>query len=246
MQYASITLLASSNSDDTKNANIMIDNDGSTISTLNELFSNTIQRCSLIRTAFQIVSKGTSHKELATKAIDNGSFNDKMTGGVNEDATWSIRLRRYGPVDNNEATTTDTTADNNGSTTNNNNSSNKKAKKRQARYGKNVRSPLRDERRAIMEMKELVNLFCGKVDLTNPECRIYLLEGLKPCRLNRNGCDDAEDDGESKMLLARVIAQGPKVCKMDMDDVMIFQILLKWPQILTFSTPHALRILLHW
>ena len=242
MQYASITLLASSNSDDTKNANIMIDNDGSTISTLNELFSNTIQRCSLIRTAFQIVSKGTSHKELATKAIDNGSFDDKMTGGVNEDATWSIRLRRYGPIDNNEATTTDTTADNNGSTTNNNNSSNKKAKKRQARYGKNVRSPLRDERRAIVEMKELVNLFSGKVDLTNPECRIYLLEGLKPCRLNQNGCDD----GESKMLLARVIAQGPKVCKMDMDDVMIFQILLKWPQILTFSTPHALRILLHW
>lgn len=166
--------------------------------TLNEIFAFTIQRCSLIRTAFQIISEGTSHEELAMKALEYGSFEDIMEGGVNEDATWSIRLRRYGPMEEDEM--------DDGKTS----SKKKKANKRHARYGKNVRSPLRDERKAIMSMKDLVNLFRGKVDLANPECRIYLLEGLKQNAVAPS--DDAGDTVKSTMLLARVVAQGPKVC----------------------------------
>ena len=192
MQYVAVSLplgLESTNSSD------------QTI--LSQVFQSTIQRCSLIRTAFQIVAQGCSYEDVAMEALANGSFDDKMEGGINEDASWSIRLRRY--ASNEEAVSGTATADIANDT---------KASKRNARYGKNARSPLRDERNAIISMGELVKLFRGKVDLANPEYGVYLLEGLKPCDImldiNSNG-----NVGKSKLLLARVIAHGPKVCAFD-------------------------------
>ncbi|KAL7535387.1 hypothetical protein ACHAXR_006450 [Thalassiosira sp. AJA248-18] len=191
MQYTTISLPTPVTDEIMSNTDLTIIDQ----STLSEIFQTTIQRCSLIRTAFQIVSEGESYEDLAMKALDNHSFEDIMEGGVNADATWSIRLRRYGPMEEEDVKTHDT----------------KKSKRQQARYGKNVRSPLRDERKAIISMAELVDLFRGKVDLANPECRIYLLEGLKPrCDvILLNGQSDS-DGNNSKILLARVIAQGPK------------------------------------
>lgn len=181
--------------------------------TLSEIFQSTIQRCSLIRYAFQIVAEGENYEQLATKALNNGSFDDIMQGGINQDATWSIRLRRYGSMK--EAVSTAQAA------------RGTKASKTHPRYGKNVRSSLRGERNAIHSMLELVELFQGKVDLANPECRIYLLEGLKRCDImsSRHGDDsfnhhvENDPDGvgdveKTKLFLARVIAQGPTVCVM--------------------------------
>ncbi|KAL9187402.1 hypothetical protein ACHAXT_001505 [Thalassiosira profunda] len=156
--------------------------------TLAGIIQRTVRRCSLVRTAFQIAAEGSSFEELANIALQNGVFGDIMKGGANEDATWAIRLRRYGPVE--EGGSTDTTRP-------------KNASRRHARYGKNVRSPLRDEREAILSMKDLVMLFCGKVNLANPDCKIYLLEGLKG-RSAESACVDGN------ILLARAIARGPK------------------------------------
>ena len=172
--------------------------------TFAEIFQSTIQRCSLIRTAFQIVAAGQSYEELASIALDSNSFTDIMTGGTNENATWSIRLRRYGPMEIVEKADT----------------SNNKRSKRQARYGKNVRSPLRDERKAIFAMKDLVECFSGEVDLNEPDCRLYLLEGLKRCDAMLNGENDVylehepDDALNGNKLLARVVAKGPKVCRL--------------------------------
>ena len=150
--------------------------------TLNQILQYTIQRCSLVRNGFLLVANGNSYEELAMKALNYGSFNDIMEGGSNQDATWSIRLRRYGPGD--ESVSED----------------GKKRSTKQARYGKNVRSPLTDERNAIFAMKDMVELFHGRVNLSKPECKIYLFDGLK----------SATDDGSTKCL-ARAIAKGPKV-----------------------------------
>ena len=87
-----------------------------------------------------------------------------MEGGINEDATWSIRLRRYRSNEKGENGTGDSAKDVS------------ILKVQHARFGKNIWSPLRDERNVINSMKELVSLFKGKVDLANPECRIYLLD----------------------------------------------------------------------
>jgi hypothetical protein len=153
---------------------------------MTQLLQNTIRRCSLVRNGFLVVAKGNSYDELANIAIDNGSFNDIMKGGSNEDDTWSIRLRRYGPEpDNNDG---------------------KKRTSRQARYGKNVRSPLSEERKAIFEMKDLVELFHGKVNLSKPDCKIYLFDGLK----NEMVSNSRNSSWEGTKCLARAIAKGPK------------------------------------
>ena len=154
-------------------------------SRLQSIFVDTVRRCSLVRTSFEIVSEADSYKQLAANALENKGCDDLMEAGVNKNSTWSIRLRRYASV----------------------NPTNK-----QARYGKNVRSPLRDERKAIAEMADLVQLFRGKVDLAEPQCKIYLLEGLKENKLcGDDRGDDGGDEGSKRLILTRVLAQGPKV-----------------------------------
>lgn len=160
------------------------------------LFKSTIERCSLIRNAFQVVAEGDSYEEVAGEALKKESFEDMMQGGINEDATWSIRLRRYGSVEDEVVTNSSGTQG--------------KKKQQQARYGKNVRSPLTDERNAIMSMADLVQLFRGKVNLANPDCKIYLLEGLKRRRIVSSDGEEANAEG-SKILLTRILAVGPKV-----------------------------------
>lgn len=159
-----------------------IDDDVYTSDALNQILKYTIQRCSLVRNGFLLVASGNSYEELAMKALDYGSFNDIMEGGSNQDATWSIRLRRYGPGD--EADNPD----------------GKKRATKQARYGKNVRSPLTDERNAIFAMKDMVELFHGRVNLSKPDCKIYLFDGLKSAMVD-----------DSTKCLARAIGKGPKV-----------------------------------
>ena len=152
---------------------------------LRRAFVSAIQRCALTRTAFEIVARGESYEGLATKALGNGSFLDMMKGGVNERSTWSIRLRKYGAM--------------NGYT----------------RYGKNIRSSLSNERSAIASMAELLEGFRGQVDLKDPDCRIYALEGLRWCDLWPVSDDDEVVNGDDEtrknlpLLLARVVATGP-------------------------------------
>ncbi|KAL7544347.1 hypothetical protein ACHAWF_008716 [Thalassiosira exigua] len=172
---------------------------------LDEVFQNTVERCSLVRTAFRVAAAGQSYEELATAALEDGSFDDLMDGGRHANATWSVRLRRYGSpentaedVVNNMVGGADGIGDGVGEI---------KGSKRHARYGKNSRSPLRDERKAILAMADLVKQFRGKVDLTRPECSIYLLEDLRRYQIYRR---DVKDAGTSETLLARVIAKGPK------------------------------------
>ena len=188
---------------------------------VHEIFINAIHRCSLIRTAFQIVAGGMgstdeySYEELAAEALENKSFDDMIL----YDATWSIRLRRYGPMELLDCTKQQKQQP----------PFSNKRPPQQARYGKNVRSPLTDERLAILSMAELVKLFRGRVKLKNPMCSIYLLEGLQPNRRSWTGnCDEQEDTiasigkcnaveerSSSSKLLARVVAKGPKVCCFD-------------------------------
>lgn len=198
MQFVAISLPKEFVSDNSGIFSSLVDS-----SILQEVLQTTVQRCSLIRTTFQIVAEGQTYEELATKALVDEAFTDMMEGGINEDATWSIRLRRYGPMELVDSASEDNDVADDGTQ--------KPKRLKQARYGKNVRSPLRDERKAIFSMAELVQLFRGKVDLTNPECRIYLLEGLQHCGLVKSTCYHS-DHGEDRKLLARVIAKGPKVC----------------------------------
>lgn len=156
---------------------------------LTNLIKNTVERCSLVRTMLDIVADGATYEDAAKRALENGSFADMMENGINANSTWSIRLRRYTSESVDSIETDQPTLN-----------STKKNPQYQARYGKNVRSSLKDEKKAIMDMTELVQLLQGKVNLKEPDCKIYLLEGLK-----------SYQEESSRVLLARVIANGPKV-----------------------------------
>jgi hypothetical protein len=173
---------------------------------LTNLFRSTVERCSLVRRMVRVVAVGDSYEDVANAALKNGSFEDMMENGVNADATWSIRLRRYGSGDYRSLGRAESNnidrINYDGDTSVNPNVK----RKWKARYGKKVRSSITDESNAILSMSELTKFFQGKVNLVNPDCQLYLLEGLRDSSLRNSGSEE-----EYKVLLSRVIANGPKV-----------------------------------
>uniref|UniRef100_A0A7S4JCE7 Uncharacterized protein n=1 Tax=Odontella aurita TaxID=265563 RepID=A0A7S4JCE7_9STRA len=125
------------------------------------------QRTSLVRDVYEVLAEGESYEDLAQQALTNGSLNDVMVGGLHQKHTWRIRLRQYGSYAKSD---------------------------KSRRVGKKVRSSLRSEKSAILEMKDLLIKFGGNVDLNDPQCSLYVMEGLR---------------GRRKVL-ARLSSRGPR------------------------------------
>ena len=132
------------------------------------------ERCSLVRSTYQILARGKNYNELAINGMDSTFL--QSLNGINKNATWCIRLRDYRDMEEGIP-----------------------------RFGRNIKSPLVRERQAILEMKELVLQFAGKVDLSNPDVKLYILEGLQS-----NHQSNHEHVIEEKILAIR-LAEGPKV-----------------------------------
>lgn len=127
-----------------------------------------VQRCSLIHAAYQVISIEDSYRACAEAAVGNGGFSDMYTtgGGQNQEDTWCIGVRLYGDVATGSKV---------------------------MRHGERSRS-MKEERKALQDLDPLLSKLGGGVDLTNPACKIYLLNGLKG----------------GKVALARRIAEGPQ------------------------------------
>jgi hypothetical protein len=136
------------------------------------------ERCSLVHALFEVVASSNSLEDLADLAIHDGGFSDLYEGAVNGKSTWCFRARNY-HGDPSPAGDEDE-MDNAG---------------RAKRYGSRTRS-MGVEREGLTALKSLLVRFGGKVDLMNPQNKIYLFDGL---------------DGPSSKVLARRIATGPKV-----------------------------------
>ena len=145
-----------------------------TTTPLDAIFANAIGRCSLVRAAYEIVAAGRSYEELAKEASRNGSFAD-LAGS--DAPTWSIRLRRYGVLRDDHRLDDASDDDDDGASRRDEDGHSRarleRRRGRVRRFGKNARSSLREERNAILSMAELVRSFGGRVDLTDPTCRIY-------------------------------------------------------------------------
>ena len=72
---------------------------------------------------------------------------------------------------------------------------------KERRYGHRARS-MALERQALQALKPLLLTFAGSVDLVEPDCKIYIFDGLGSA-------------SSSKMVLARRIASGPRVSMLD-------------------------------
>lgn len=109
------------------------------------------ERCSLIRSIYEIVAEGDTFEELAKNALESGNLHDMMANGTNAEASWRVSLRQYGRYAKID---------------------------KQKQYGKKMRSPMTSEREAMIQMKDFFTELVGPVDLKNANVSLYLFEGL--------------------------------------------------------------------
>ena len=140
-----------------------------------------VERCSLVHALYEIVASSDELDDLAELAIQDGCFSDLYKGGANEKATWCFRARMYSASELPD------------------NSSNKGRGKR---YSSRTRS-MKIERDGLKALKDLLIQFGGNVNLEDPDCKIYIFDGLE---------DKIDGALVSQKVLARRIATGPKVC----------------------------------
>jgi len=134
-----------------------------------EVFIAAASRCSLIHTVYEVVAVGDTYSDLNDNALSSGGFQDVMRGGDNEKDSWAVRVRHFG--------------DEAGS-------------KKERRHGGTTRS-VSMEKEALLALKPMLLKFGGGVDLRNPDCKIYVFDGLV-----------------KKKALAREIATGPQIFSM--------------------------------
>lgn len=130
-----------------------------------------VNRSSLLHACYEVIASADDINDLASIAIQDGGFEDMYRGGINEKSSWCFRARNYGDLD--------TSLDNDG---------------KEKRYSSRARS-MKMEKEGLKALTELLLKFGGKVDLLNPDCKIYIFDGL---------------EGQNKMVLARRIAVGPR------------------------------------
>lgn len=133
----------------------------------------TAERCSLIHQVFEVTAVGTEYSELNDIAVKNGAFKDVMRGGENEKDTWAVRVRHFG--------------DEAGGTTD-----------KATRTGEEKTRSIHLEKKACLALKPMLLEFGGRVNLNNPDCKIYVFDGLK-----------------GKSALTRRIASGHKIFSMN-------------------------------
>lgn len=126
------------------------------------------QRCSLVHALYEVIASADDINDLAPLAIQDGGFADMYRDGENGRMTWCFRARNY----------RDPSMSDSG---------------REKRYGSRARS-MALEKTGLAALKDLLILFGGKVDLIDPDCKIYIFDGLL-------------DKGTT---LTRRIASGPK------------------------------------
>eukprot|EP00536_Pseudo-nitzschia_multiseries_P000149 jgi/Psemu1/293935/fgenesh1_pm.3_\ len=145
-----------------------------------EIVVRAVERCSLIHGFYEIVASSETLDDLADLAIRDGGFSDLYEGGANEKATWCFRARMYNASEIPEENSN---------------------KGRGKRYSSRTRS-MKIERSGLKALKDLMIKFGGKVNLEEPDCKIYIFDGLE------------EEIGGARVgrkILARRIASGPKI-----------------------------------
>jgi len=143
-------------------------------STRHALYDAT-ERCSLVHAIYQIMAVGHVPEDLAPKAIENGGFADMVVTPLPNDGTSSNNknYQKQYPL------TWCVRARNYGGST--------------GRHSEKARS-MTLEQSMLIALTPLLKTFTGKAHLANPDCKIYVFDGLL---------------GTFPMILARRRARGP-------------------------------------
>lgn len=138
-----------------------------------EALISAVERSSLVHACYEVIASSDDINELADIAITDGGFEDLYKENINGRSTWCFRARNYRDL----ASSAD------GET----------GIGKEKRYSSRARS-MKMEREGLKALTELLQKFGGKVDLLNPDVKIYIFDGLE----NNN------------KVLARRMAVGPR------------------------------------
>ena len=157
-----------------------------------DIWIQTVKRCSLIRGIYEIVAEGETYQDLATYSIQQQSLTDlqktSTAVGRNCNATWRVRLRQYG--------------------------SNASTSSKSKQYGKKMRSPMNQERKAVMGLKDLLITLGGEVDLKDADVSLVVMEGLY--HYDADDKDDGNGTNTDRKFLARLLTRGGRGGDSDM------------------------------
>jgi tRNA G10 N-methylase Trm11 len=129
-----------------------------------------VERCALIHALYEVVAEAETYVDLAALTMTSDAFDDmkRGSGQANEKCTWCFRARHYGEIS--------------GST-------------KEKRSGARARS-MKVEKEVLRALEPLLLEFGGKVNLEEPDCKIYAFDGI---------------ESAGGKVLAREIASGPRV-----------------------------------
>lgn len=150
-------------------------------------------RCSLVHALYEVIAQSDQLDDLAELAIHDGGFvdmyhndNDSNENDDDDNLSWCFRARSYlgdfamgAHTEGSEATPY----------------TSKSGKVK--RYSSSSRS-MGLERKGLKALTPLLAKLGGKVDLLNPQVKIYIFDGI-------------HDEGRPQKVLARRIASGPRV-----------------------------------
>lgn len=136
-----------------------------------------IERSSLVHALYEFVADAENFDLLTDAAMQRDGFDDMKRGGVNENASWCVRVRHFGESSG--------------------------SKQDLLRHGSRTRSVTK-EREACLALRPLLIQFGGKVDLKQPDVKIYLFDGL--FRDNKRS---------ERVVLTRRLASGPQISSID-------------------------------
>lgn len=164
-----------------------------------ETMIEVIRRSCLVRDVYEIIAIGDTYQDLASNALqrlkgielnmnadsDPSSYSLSLLSQAREDesnVSWCVRSRQYGLEDSVDI-------------------------KKATQYGKNKTSSMTREKEVIISMGELLQTFKGPVRLQNPECALYVFEGLK--NYNETAATDDTFVNFEQIILALKMGPNP-------------------------------------
>ncbi|KAL7571906.1 hypothetical protein ACA910_006543 [Epithemia clementina (nom. ined.)] len=141
------------------------------------------ERCSLIHATYSVVAQAsTSYDDLCQQALQKGALVDLQPNQVNGNATWCVRVRQYGGGINGggrRKMIQSLPQQQQQEQEHQQQQQRQLQHHKKTRHGPHQTRSVSLERVALQALKPLLLTFGGSVDLQQPDCKIYVLDGIR-------------------------------------------------------------------
>ena len=177
-----------------------------------EDFKQAAQRCSLIHAIYLPLAEADTFVQLGIQALQSQALADLQVGQVHQHDTWCLRVRDYGGSDSSSSSGRDDDDHhhhpNNHNNINNNNKRTKKQKGKR-RHGPRQTRSLSLEQVALQDLKPLLITFGGTVDLSRPDCKLYIFNGIASFTMTTTN-NNRNNNRNTTKVLTRLLTKGAR------------------------------------